>query len=163
MITRLLPALKKHLEEATAHLHMVSPEKDKNGKPIVRSPKVFIGDFPAKREGGKDAREFPCILLTTVSGYGEGGEECVDIAAIAAVFNEENGDGEGLEMDLALLVSNISRALRKCLHTPLEERFALERDEKGRTYRYQRSGDPNQPRPFAQMTVISRWTAPGWE
>lgn len=163
MIARLLPALKKHLTEETRALHLVSPEKDGQGQNMIRAPRVFIGDFPAKREGGQDAREFPCLLLVPVSGHADGGEEVADVAIIAGVYNPESGDAEGAEMDLALLVSAVSRGLRKCLDAPLDERFALERDDKGRTCRWQRSGDPNQPRPFAQTTVISRWTAPGWE
>lgn len=163
MISRLLPALKRYLTKECSRLRLVSPEKDKAGKGVVRPPRVYIGDFPAKREGGMDAREFPCILLTTHVGYAEGGMEMAEIAMLLGVYNPESGDAEGLEMDLALLQSAVSRALRKCLDVPLDQRFSLERDEKGRTYRWQRSGDPNTPRPFAQVTMISRWMAPGWE
>lgn len=163
MVTQLLPCLKKYLAKRCAHLRLESPEPGKDGAPVVRPPRVFIGDFPAKREAGQDAREFPCILLTPVAGYAEGGEEHVDIAAILAVYNPEQGDGEGMEMDLAVLCNTVAHALRACLEQPLEQRFQLERDEKGRTYRWQRSGEPTTPRPYAQLTIISRWMIPNWE
>lgn len=174
MISLLLPALKIFLTQECAHLHLVSPEKDENDNEIVRAPRVFIGDFPAKRERGLDTHEFPCILLVPEAGYAQDGVEVIEIAAILAVYNDEEsdlaesnkrakGDLAGLEMDLVLLYSAVSRAFRKCLNVPLEERFSLERDEKGKILRWQRSGEPNMPRPYAQMVVISRWTAPGWE
>ena len=163
MVSQLLPAIKKYLTERCAHLNLESPEPGADGKPVVRPPRVFIGDFPAKREAGKDAREVPCILLTPVGGYVEGGEAYVDIAAILMVYNPEQGDGEGMEMDLAVLLNAVCGALRRCLELPLEQRFRLERDEKDRIYRWQRSGEPNTPRPYVQLTILSRWMMPGWE
>lgn len=174
MISLLLPAIKIFLTKECAHLHLVSQEKDKDGNEIVRAPRVFIGDFPAKRERGFDTHEFPCILIIPQAGYAENGIEVMEIAIILAVYNDEEnsaadsnkrakGDASGLEMDLVLLYSAVSRALRKCLDIPLEERFNMERDEKGRILRWQRSGEPNTPRPYAQMVLVSRWTAHGWE
>lgn len=163
MISRLLPALKKFLAAECANLHLVSPEKGKDGKEILRAPRVFIGDFPAKREHGQDTHDFPCILLAPEAGYAEDKMEIIEMALILAVYNSEKGDAEGLEMDIALLYSTVSRALRKCLDIPIEESFNLVRDEKGRAFRWQRRGEPDSPRPFAQMVMIGRFTAYNWE
>lgn len=163
MIPRLLLALKEHLTKETAHLHLVSPEKDAQGQEAVRAPRIYIGDFPAKRISGQEVREFPCVLLVPVAGYAKEGQEFADIAAILGVYNPEKGDAEGAEMDLFILQNAVSKALRRCLANPLEQRFLLERDESDRVYTWQRSGDPDQPRPYAQTTLLSRWSSPGWE
>lgn len=163
MLSRLLPALQTHLTAATAHLHLVSSEKNREGQEITRPPRIFIGDFPAKREGGKDAREFPCVLLAPFTGFGDDDGDFVDIAALIAVYNPESGDGEALEMDLAVAQNTVLGALIRCKTEPLERRFTLVPDEKGRFYHWQRTGDPNQPRPYAQITLVSRWQIPGWK
>lgn len=163
MISQLLPALKTYLTAECADLLLQSPEKDADGNGIVRGPRVFIGDFPAKREGGPDVREFPCVLLCPHAGYAMDGQEIAEIAAILCVYNPESGDGEGLEMDLVLLQNAVARAVSACLVQPLARRFPLVEDEQGRVYRWQRGGEPDSPRPYAQITLISRWTAPGWQ
>ena len=163
MITRLLPALRGFLESECADLALSCPEKDETGNDTVRAPRVYIGDFPAKRQKGMETREFPCIVLAPVSGWAAEGLEVAEIAAYLCIYNNEEGDAEGMEMELALLQSAVSRVCALCLDQPLDRRFQLVPDERDRLYRWQRNGELETPRPYAQMVVVSRWTAPGWE
>ena len=163
MIARLLPVLKAFLEKECASLALSCPEKDAQGATTARAPLVFIGDFPPKRGQGQERREFPCIVLAPVSGWATEGQEYAEIAAYLCVYNNEEGDAEGLEMEIALLQSAFSRVCALCVDQPLERRFILTPDEKGRLYRWQRNGELETPRPYAQMVAVSRWACPGWE
>lgn len=163
MISRLLLAMKSALAAECADLALSCPEKGADGKDTARPPRVYIGDFPAKREGGQGVREMPCIVLSPLSGFAGEGQEFLDIVAHLCVYNNESGDAEGLEMELLLLQSAVSRFIGAALFTPLERRFLAVPDEKERIYRWQRNGDLETPRPFAQVALVSRWAVPGWQ
>ena len=160
MIADLLPALKKALVEALQDTRLTKHQRDPKAEPALAAVQVFIGDLPPtnKRES-----VFPCIILTPIAGEGEGGELFEEVAFLAGVFNGEEGDAEGAEMELAILRSLITRFLREALDRPVDERFTCIRDEKNRYMRWQRTDPLGQPRPFAQVAIISRWSIPGWE
>lgn len=167
MIAALLPALKGALIAALADTSLTKHERGQGrarGKeealPAFGPPAVFIGDLPPR-----SAREsaFPCVIITPLSGEGVGGELFEEVAFLAGVYNPEEGDAEGAEMELALLRSRITRFLREALDVPVEARFTCIRDEKNRFMRWQRTDPLGQPRPFAQVAIVSRWSIPGWE
>ena len=160
MIADLLPSLKKALQEALAEMRLTKHSRDKAAEPSFVAPTVFVGDLPPR-----SAREsvFPCAIVTPVSGHAEGGELYEEIAILAGVYNSEDGDAEGAEMELALLRSRIIRFLRESLDMPVDAKFTCVRDEKGRFMHWQRTDPLGQPRPFAQIAIISRWSIPGWE
>ena len=106
---------------------------------------------------------FPCVILCPVDGDAQDGELFEGVAFLTGVYNSETGDAEGAEMELAILRSRITRFLREALDTPVAERFTCVRDEKNRYMRWQRTDPLGQPRPFAQVAIISRWSIPGWE
>lgn len=163
MISSLLPAIRKALAADCSSLNLSCPEKDANGKDTSRPPRVYIGDFPAKRQSGQEAREFPCIVLSPVSGFSSEGQEFCDIAAFLCVYNNEQGDAEGLEMELAQLQGAVSRFIVFSMFHPVDRRYQVVADEKSRIYRWQRNSDLETPRPYLQMAVISRWSMPGWQ
>ncbi|MDL2268872.1 hypothetical protein LJC71_04950 [Desulfosarcina sp. OttesenSCG-928-A07] len=163
MISRLLLAMKEALTADCSDLFLSCPEKNADGKDTARPPRVYVGDFPAKRQTGQEAREFPCVVLSPVSGFSSEGQEFCDVAAFLCVYNNEQGDAEGLEMELAQLQNAVSRFLTRAMFNPLDRRYQVVADEKGRIYRWQRNSDLETPRPYLQMAVISRWAMPGWQ
>lgn len=160
MIADLLPALKDALVEALQDTRLTKYQRDPKAEPAIAQAKVFIGDLPAT-----SPREsvFPCVILTPIAGDASGGEVFEEVAFLAGVFNGEEGDAEGAEMELAILRSRITRFLREALDVPVDSRFTCIRDEKKRYMRWQRTDPLGQPRPFAQVAIISRWSIPGWE
>ena len=160
MITDLLSALKTALEKALQETRLTKYQRDANAAPALAPVRVFIGDLPPA-----SAREsvFPCVILCPVDGDAQDGELFEGVAFLTGVYNSETGDAEGAEMELAILRSRITRFLREALDTPVAERFTCVRDEKNRYMRWQRSDPLGQPRPFAQVAIISRWSIPGWE
>ncbi len=160
MIAGFLPALKKALESAFADVKFSRNQRDPKAQPTLAAVQVFIGDLPptAQRES-----LFPCVIVTPMSGEGTDGELYEEVAFLAGVYNGEQGDAEGAEMELALVRSRIARFLREALDVSVESRFTCVRDEKNRYMRWQRADLLGQPRPFAQVAIISRWSIPGWE
>jgi hypothetical protein len=158
--------LKEHLQAALAPLKLVGPSLEEKGAPVVCPPQVFLGDLPPKRREA-NAREVPCVLLVPLSGHhqdgGDGSTEAVaTIALVCVAFNPEEGDVEGGEADLAALLSAISGALLPCAHgVPLDRRFILSPDDKGRILHWVKGQD--QPRPYLQATMTSLWHFWGWE
>ncbi|GAB7080874.1 hypothetical protein [Megalodesulfovibrio paquesii] len=190
MIADLLPALQAALVEALADLSLTQHQRGHNrerqlahpggrqqeahpgghpqghemppapGTAVPGTVQVFIGDLPPR--SGQDS-VFPAVILTPIAGWGEGGEVFEDVAFLAGVYNNEDGDAQGAEAELALLRSRLTRFLREALDVPVASRFTCVRDEKGRYMRWQRQDPLGQPRPFAQVAIISRWSLPGWE
>jgi hypothetical protein len=158
--------LKEHLEEALAALKLAGPPVEEKGDPTIRSPQVFVGDMPPKRREA-NAREIPCVVLVPMSGHhednGDGSTEAVAvIALLCVVYNPESGDAEGGEADLAALLSAITGALLPCAHgLPLHRRFVLAPDVKSRFLAWEKGQE--QPRPFLQAIMTSRWHFKGWE
>lgn len=160
MITQLLTSLQKALTLALADVSFSKHNRDNTAEVTLSKATVYLGDLPPT-----SALEspFPCIILSPVSGWAEDGELFEEIAFLAGVYNNEEGDAEGAEMELALLRNRITRFLREALDNPVDALFTCVRDEKGRYMRWQRPDPLGQPRPFAQIAIISRWSIPGWE
>ena len=97
---------------------------------------VFIGDLPPPENGRKP---FPCVILVPVNGHHEERGETAVIALICCVYNPEPGDAEGAEQDLAILMSGITRVLGACRETPLERRFQLVPDHRGRLLAWEKA------------------------
>nr|WP_294510540.1 hypothetical protein [uncultured Bilophila sp.] len=154
MNTRILPALKKYLEEGLDVLLVGQAE----GGDAVTPVRVFIGDLPPPEKGRKP---FPCIILVPLGGHHEGGMETATIALICCVYNPETGDAEGAEQDLARLMSDTGRALCFCRETPLQGRFILTPDSQGRLLPWEKT--EMKPRPFTQAVMLSCWQMKGWE
>lgn len=160
MITLLLEAMKHKLMSDLKNLSLVhqSESGDKAGP-----PHVWIGDLPAKR-GQKNYSGLPCVLLTPLSGHhDEEGAEAT-VAIICVVYNPEEGDGSGGENDLANLLSKVTGLLIDTLDSkgcPLDGRFVLTPDSRGRVLPWQKSDQ--QPKPFIQATMTSTWRYKGWE
>ena len=160
MIPLLLEAMKKTLTDGLSSLSLVhqSEHGDKVGP-----PHVWIGDLPPKRNG-KDWSALPCVLLVPLHGHhGDEGAETT-VALICIVYNPEGGDGTGGETDLALLLSKVAGLLIDALDSkgcPLDDRFILQPDDRGRILFWQKSDQ--QPKPFTQATMTSTWRYKGWE
>ena len=154
----LVPLLRKHLVQALSGLMLVQQSGQDD---VPRPPQVFIGDLPAKRQE-KDAREIPCVVVVPLSGFQQEGANVTEVALVCAVYNKEDGDAEGVEGDMALLLSAVTRALMPCANgVPLGRRFVLGPDHKGRLLPWAK--DEKQPKPFMQATMTSIWTSQGWE
>lgn len=138
----------------------------------VGPPRVYIGGLPPKRrpQGEDDPREVPCVVIVPHRGRLEidsGGaitEESVGL--ICVVYNSGDdavdGDFEGVEADLANLVSAVIGALLPCAEgRPLARRFVLVPDDQGKMLAWAKAEE--QPRPFLQATIVSTWNFKGWE
>ena len=160
MIPLLLEAMKKKLSEGLSDLPLVHQGKDGDK---AAPPYVWVGDLPPKRSE-KDWSALPCVLLVPLSGHhGDEGAE-TEIALICIVYNPEKGDGSGGENDLANLLSKVVGLLIDALDSkghPLDDRFILRPDNRGRVLPWQKSDQ--QPKPFLQATIISTWRYKGWE
>lgn len=179
-----LLALKKHLEESLADLTLES--RDSTDAP--RQVQIFIGDLPPKKRrpgssekkdtnglapsqmqgasGGKATPEklddyFPCVVLVPASGQLDSGEDVVTVAVIYGVYCPEDGDAEGAEMDHGVLLSRIKQSLYPCLKSPLDARYRLTEDAKGRLFPWEKSD--LQPRPYIQSTLMTHWRMKGLE
>ena len=160
MIPLLLATMKDKLTKGLGVLSLVHQGKDGDA---AGPPHVWIGDLPPKRDG-KDWGGLPCVLLVPLSGHhnDEGAE--VEVALICIVYNPEKGDGTGGESDLANLLSRVTAILIDALDSrgrPLDDRFILQPDHRGRVLPWQKSDQ--QPKPFTQATIISTWRYKGWE
>lgn len=155
-----MPALKKYLEADLASLSLVG--RGKGDVPdTIRPVQVFVGDLPAKKPGEKDVDLFPCVVLVPGGGFQHEGEAVVTVGAICAVYSPENGDAEGAENELTLLLSGVSKSLWPCRSQPLDRRYRLCADTAGRYFGWERA--EGQPRPYAQATLVSLWRMKGLE
>ncbi len=159
-----LKTLQKHLIERLADFRLEwRGEGDApDGYGAVR---IHVGDLPPKqrRPGmvGRLADSFPCVVLVPVSGESVSGEDAVSVALVCAVFCGEEGDAEAVETDCALLLSRLRQALQPCLKQPLDQRYRLTTDDKGRLFPWEKSD--LQPRPYLQATLMTRWCMKGIE
>ncbi|WP_300908886.1 hypothetical protein [uncultured Desulfovibrio sp.] len=171
-----LPALKARLLADLADFRLEgrgsSPCRQDGGQPRSatgrhpdRSVQIFIGDVPPKKRRPGDAEAlddpFPCVVLIPLSGQADGGEDAVTVALVCGVYCGEEGDAEGAETTLALLLSRIRQSLAPCLKTPLERRYRLTEDAKGRLFPWEKSD--MQPHPYIQATVMTHWRMKGLE
>lgn len=155
-------ALKKHLETELAGLNLVHQSDD--GRDQAGPPRVWIGDLPPKRRKDAAGREIPCVVIVPHAGHQEDGHGMETVALVCIVYNPEDGDGEGGENDMSILISGIFKALMPALESkgrPLANRFVLEPDNRGRILPWEKSGQ--QPRPFLQAAITSQWRYKGWE
>lgn len=159
MLATFLPALKAHLVSALAPLHLIRP-KDKNTEATLSAPQVFIGDLPSKQA---DREDFPCVLLVQVGGGQGEGETQLTVGLICCVYNAEEGDREGAEMDMALLISAVTQALMPCAASPLNRRYRLVPDPRGQDTFLPWKKSDEQPRPYMQATIVSHWRMKGFE
>ena len=168
MISLLQLRLKERLQAALADLKLIGQSAEGD---VIASPQVFIGDIPAKRRNTPEraVREVPCVVIIPLSGHiavEDGAATSVALIAFSCcVYNpekEDDGDWTGVESDLANLVSAVQGALLPCAEgEPLNRRFVLIPDEKGKMLAWVRPEE--QPGPFASATVTSRWAFKGWE
>lgn len=159
---KLTLAIKEHLASALSGLSLVIQAA--NGEKKAGPPCIWIGDLPPKRGKDKPDREIPCVIIIPLAGHQEDGCGIEAVALVCIVFNPEDGDGEGGENDLSVLISTIQGALMPALESagePLSRRFILEPDNRGRVLPWEKSGQ--QPRPFLQATITSQWRYKGWE
>ena len=156
MIARLLPVLKGHLERHCAPLWRSIAHTP--GQDEFQAPEIVIG-IP-----GSDADALPRIILAGRRGCCLGGESLAEVSAMISLPLSTAETAEALELRLGFLAGTITGALRPCLDVPLEDRFRLDRDEMGRTCAWRRDFGRRIALPdSAQVTMLSRWTAPGWE
>lgn len=150
-------ALRKALETALSSLPLDQQGGRGNGD-TQRPARVFIGDMPPKK---REFYDLPCVLLIPAQGWQEDGEACATVGLMCCVYNAEEGDREGAEMDMALLLNAVTRALMPFRKAPLEKRFRLVPDSEGRYLRWDKTD--KQPRPYAQAGIISQWRMKGLE
>lgn len=150
-------ALKKALETALANLPL--DRQGGRGKRDGEGPaRVFIGDMPPKKG---EVYDLPCVLVIPAQGWEETGEACATVGLVCCVYNAEEGDREGAEMDVALLINAVTRALMPFRQTPLEKKFRLVPDAEGRYLRWNKND--MQPRPYVQASILSHWRMKGVE
>ncbi len=153
----LMRAMKSALEARLAELPLSTPGRvpHPDGQ---RPAAVFIGDLPPKKPDGPD-QEFPFVLLQVKSGYLTEAEGLVEVLLRLGVYaREEKDNGEAAENDLSNLVSFVCRVLKPCAAAPLQSRYALEPDGKGRFLFWERPD--KQPQPYAEAWMISLWRMP---
>lgn len=167
MIALFLPVLKARLlaDLADLRLDCRTSAASASQKKSACAVRVFIGDLPPKKRGSGDTEvlddRFPCIVLVPLSGQTDSGEDAVTVALICGVYCGEEGDTEGAETDMILLISRIRQSLIPCLKEPLEARYRLTPDEKGRLFPWEKSDV--QPRPYVQATLMTQWRMKGLE
>ncbi len=152
----LLVALKKRLHVDLSAMSLLGSGTE---GAVIRPVHVHIGNLPPARSG--DPAPQPFVLLAPVSGYLREGESTARVACVCSVYNPEEGDAEGAEMDMAALLSELARSLAPCCKMPLEGRYRLTPDEKGRLFPWEKSD--MQPRPYLQATVMTCWRMKGPE
>lgn len=155
--------LKEYLTEALKPIKLLGqPDSENlNSDEQVCQVQVFIGDLPPKQVNNKQ-QDIPCIVIVPLSGHQEGGEVITSLALICIVYNPDGRDSEAAEADLATLLSGIVGALAPFSQgVPLDDRFELEPDSRGRLLPWVKS--ENQARPFLQVTMTSQWKFKGWE
>lgn len=159
----LLPSLKERLltDLATLQLECRHAEATEERQAV----QVFIGDLPPKKRkpGTIDPLQefFPCIVIVPVAGQEDSGEAAVTVALVCGVYNAEDGDAEGAEMDMALLLSRVRQSLTPCLKEALDKRYRLTPDSKGRLFPWEKSD--MQARPYMQATMMTQWRMKGLE
>ncbi len=157
-----LKAVKTRLETDLADLMLENRNGDQSS---LRHVKFFIGDLPPKQRRTTEVESpedpFPCVVIVPASGHGDGGEDVVSVALIYGIYCPESGDAEAAEMDHALLLSRIRQSLFPCCKAPLEQRYRLTEDTKGRLFPWEKSD--MQARPYIQATVMTHWRMKGLE
>lgn len=148
-LTELKEFLKVKLEE-----FMLEQKHNK-----IEQVNIFIGDFPPKKNISD--HPFPAVLIIPVSGYSHAGQDVVSVALVPCIYCGEAGSAETAEMDMALLISIIKRALAPCEKEPLCARYKLEKDSKGTLFTWKKSD--LQPRPFMQASLMTDWIMKGLE
>lgn len=153
----LLTALAAHLRFALSGLHL------SGATGAVTPLNVFVGDLPAKTTTDKP---FPALILVPIEGHHTtDGEVRTTIAVIASLIgNDEDGinGAETVETDLAVLLSNLCRCLLSCAEgSPLQDRFVLLPDDKGRLLAWEKA--EGQARPYCQTVITTHWSQRGWE
>ena len=158
MTTGLLPAIKEHLEKHLQNLPL--PGQAEKGVDCINPPKVWVGNLPPKRQ--KHFDEIPCVVLVPTAGYQDNdGWATTSVALICLIYNNEEGDRIGAENDLMLLLSAITKALLPASQgAPLKEKYNLLSD--GDQVLHWEKND-EQPRPFLQAVIFSKWQCKGWE
>lgn len=161
----LLTALKKRLLTDLADCTLENRASEAETGTALRPIQIFIGDLPPKKRnpgtGDRLQEFFPCIVLTAVTGYAADGEDEAGVALVCGVYSAEDGDAEGAEMDLALLLSRIRQSLYPCSTYPLEQRYRLCPDSRGQFFVWEKS--ESQPRPYMQAVLMTHWRMKGLE
>lgn len=153
----LMRAMKSALEATLPELPLATPGRVPHPEG-QRAANVFIGDLPPKKPEGPD-QEFPFVLLQAKTGHLTDTENMAEVLLRLGVYSREEGDnGEAAENDLSNLVSLVSRVLKPYAAAPLESRYVLEADGKGRFLFWERPD--KQPQPYAEAWMISLWRMP---
>lgn len=161
-----LPSIKEALSGYLADLALTkhrraAPKGGQEEAPeTVKQIPIYIGDLPPT---SPKESYFPSVVLLPLSGWAEGGEFFEELGIMASVYSAEKSDFEAQEMELSLLLGRVTRFLREAMDVPVAQRFTCLRDERGRYMRWQRTDLINQPIPFAQATLVSLWSMPGWQ
>lgn len=164
MSALLRTALQKHLEKALQSLQLLgqqeSPVQPETSDKVCQV-QIFIGDLPPKKAGMAQSH-IPFILIVPLDGHQEGGAAVTTLALICVVYNPSGRDSEEAEADLSVLLSSITGALAPLANgKPLDERFELEVDSRGRFLPWVKAD--SQAQPFLQATMTSTWRYQGWE
>lgn len=155
MTSFLLTALQQRLRGALDELNLLAPA---DGGDRLCHVGVHIGDLPP---ASSTASAFPHVVLRAMEGWQEAGEAAVRLELLCGIYNAETADAEGLDMDLAVLLSTVSRIVSEHVRQPLEGRFRLVADEKGRTCSWRR--EKTAPRPYSQAVMRTCWRMKGLE
>lgn len=152
----LLLALKTHLLTNLDERHFVG--KGPDNVDSLQSAQVFIGGLPPQNP---QRESYPHVLIIPRQGHACQGETVVTVALVCGIYNPEPGDAEGAEMDMALLLSRIRQSLFPCVKCPLDSRYRLTEDAKGRLFFWEKTDA--QPRPYMQATLMTHWRMKGLE
>ncbi|WP_394027486.1 hypothetical protein [Desulfovibrio falkowii] len=153
----LMTALRACIEPQLATLPLSARQRHTRPEPgqeTLRPATVHVGRLPAK-EGG-DTSDAPFVLIQSMHGYDEEGCSYTTIALRVLIWSE---DGEAGENDLQNLVALLRRAVLACRQQPLDGRYVLEPDERGRFAFWDRPDE--QPPHFAEAYVLTNWKMQG--
>lgn len=153
----LLDALRTYLAPQLATLPLPTRQRHTRPEPgqeALRPATIRVGRLPAK-EGGETS-DAPFVLIQPMHGHDEEGCAYATVALRLLVWNE---DGEAGENDLQNLLGLLRRVVLACRQQPLDGRYALEPDERGRFAFWDRPDD--QPPHFAEAYVLTNWKMQG--
>lgn len=148
-------ALRAHLAPAVAQLPLcvkqrLQPLKENVDAEVTRPANIYIGDVWPKQAGAEE--NVPFICLQERGGHDEESLTRVEILLRCAVHSPTP---EEACHELSNLVSTVRHALMPLSLCPLEARYRLLTDEKGRLLAWETPTEQNHP--YAEAYILSVW------
>ncbi len=154
-------ALQAHLTQSLAVLPLETKIKGRDGKNAegehTRTARVFVGDVPKRKAGQEEV--IPFVSVHEQAGHtGDHGMTRTELLLRCAIFSE---DEEDAAQELSNLVQSVRHVLSPLCQHPLDSRYRLLTDDKGRLLPWERPLE--QPSPYAEAYILTTWEYKGFE